>query len=152
MSDESKVEMGTTCVCALIKKKEAFIANVCDSRAYLINNNQINQISIDHTYVQMLFEEGKINKDEIKTHHQRNVITRAVGIEEKIEPDYFEIEISNETVVFLCTDGLSNYCSEEIINDIISNNDLEEASLKLIEYANNQGGKDNITIALVANN
>ena len=151
LSDEKKVGMGTTCVCGVIKKDIAFIANVGDSRAYLINDRNIQQISTDHTYVQMLFEKGEIDKEEIKTHSQKNVITRAVGIEDKIDIDYFEIDISPQTVILMCTDGLSNYCSEEMICEIISNNDLENASAKLIKYAIDQGGKDNITVAMAAN-
>lgn len=151
LSDDTKVGMGTTCVCGVIKNEIAFIVNVGDSRAYVINSDGIQQISTDHTYVQMLFEQGKINREEIKTHTQKNVITRAVGIEEKIELDYFEVDLLPESVVLMCTDGLTNYCSDEVICETVKHNDIESALSKLIKYANEHGGKDNITVAMAAN-
>jgi protein phosphatase len=151
LSDESKIGMGTTCVCGIITKSLAYIANVGDSRAYKIDNNSIHQISKDHTYVQMLYENGEIEEHEIKTHHQRNIITRAVGIDDKIEPDYYEIEMSDNSVILMCTDGLSGYCSDEMLIETINSGNLEEAAEKLVKYAIEQGGKDNITIALVEN-
>ena len=151
LTDESKIGMGTTCVCGIIKNNIAFIGNVGDSRAYIIEKENVKQISIDHTYVQMLYEQGEIKVEELKTHHQRNIITRAVGIDEKIEPDYYEIDIPDNSVILMCTDGLSGYCSDEILAEIINSNNLEKASEKLMKYALDEGGKDNITLALIAN-
>jgi protein phosphatase len=99
----------------------------------------------------MLYENGEIEEHEIKTHHQRNIITRAVGIDDKIEPDYYEIEMSDNSVILMCTDGLSGYCSDEMLIETINSGNLEEAAEKLVKYAIEQGGKDNITIALVEN-
>jgi len=151
ISDESKVGMGTTCVCGIIKKDIAYIASVGDSRAYLIHNKQISQITTDHTYVKLLLDQGKINEEEIKNHPQRSVITRAIGIEERIEVDYFEIDLSPNSVILICSDGLSNYASNDFLCEIVSNNEIEQALTMLVDYANEQGGKDNITVALTAN-
>lgn len=151
MSDESKFGMGTTCVCGIIRNDIAYIASVGDSRAYVINEREIKQITNDHTYVKILLDQGKINEDELKNHPQRNVITRAVGIEERIEPDYFEIELKENSVILMCSDGLSGYCSDEFLAETISGNSLEAALSTLVDYAKEQGGKDNITVALTAN-
>jgi len=151
LSDESKFGMGTTCVCGIIKKDIAYIASVGDSRAYLINGENIKQITNDHTYVKLLLDQGKINEDEIKNHPQRNLITRAVGIEEHIDLDYFEVDLEINSKILMCSDGLSTYCSDGFILDIVLNNTLENAMFKLIECANEKGGKDNITVALIAN-
>lgn len=152
LNNSDKVGMGTTCVCSLIKNDIAYIASVGDSRAYLISDNTISQITNDHTYVRILYEQGKITEEELKNHPQKNVITKAVGIDERIEPDYFEINLPKKSVILICTDGLSNYCSDELICKIVSDsNNLELAASELITYAIDKGGKDNITVALTAN-
>lgn len=151
ISDENKVIMGTTCVCGIIKKDIAHIANVGDSRAYLITDEKISQITTDHSLVRMLFEQGKIQKNEIENHPQLNVITRAVGIEETIEIDYFETTLTQGSTILMCTDGLSHYCNDDSIFNIITNKNIEEASISLVDYAKKQGGKDNITVALATN-
>ena len=109
------------------------------------------QITNDHTYVKLLFDQGKISEDEISSHPQRNVITRAIGIEEQIEIDYFEIDLNPQSKLLICSDGLSTYCTDELILEVVDNNSIEIATEKLIDCANNQGGKDNITVALLAN-
>jgi len=154
ISEDNKFGMGTTCVCGIIKNNIAYIANVGDSRAYLISDNKITQITNDHTYVKLLFDQGKISEDEISSHPQRNVITRAIGIEEQIEIDYFEIDLNPQSKLLICSDGLSTYCTDELILEVVDNNSIESieiATEKLIDCANNQGGKDNITVALLAN-
>lgn len=151
ISEDNKFGMGTTCVCGIIKNNIAYIANVGDSRAYLISDNKITQITDDHTYVKLLFDQGKISEDEISSHPQRNVITRAIGIEEQIEIDYFEIDLNPQSKLLICSDGLSTYCTDELILEVVDNNSIEIATEKLIDCANNQGGKDNITVALLAN-
>lgn len=152
LSDESKVGMGTTCVCGIIRDNVAHICNVGDSRAYIYHNDEMLQISKDHTYVQLLFEKGEIDEEEMKIHEQRNMITKAVGIDDEISPDYFEIAFNSKDLLLFCSDGLSGFCSEEQMVDIINNTqDIDEASQKLVKYALDQGGRDNITVALVTN-
>lgn len=149
--DPAKKGMGTTCVAALVKDDMAYITSVGDSRAYLIDKKGIFQITNDHTYVEMLYEQGKITKDEIKLHEMRNVITKAVGTEKSVDVDYFEIDIEPDSVILLCTDGLSNYCSNELIFNFVYQKDLDAAASDLLEYVNSHGGKDNITVVLVKN-
>lgn len=149
--DIDKNGMGTTCVAALVLGKRLFIVSVGDSRAYLLNDDGIKQITTDHTYVEMLYRNGQITREEAKTHHMRNVITKAVGVEPDVEVDYFELEEEGNFSVVLCSDGLSNYCSDEIIYDTVYGNNLDDAVSKLIDYSNECGGKDNITAAVIAN-
>lgn len=149
--DIDKNGMGTTCVVALVAGHKCYIVSVGDSRAYLMTENKIEQITTDHTYVQMLYEQGMISKEEIKTHHMKNVITKAVGVEADVEVDYFELEPEGNFTLLLCSDGMSNYCTDEIIYDFVFGKNLDAAVADLISYSNEQGGKDNITVALVAN-
>lgn len=149
--DIDKNGMGTTCVAALVCGRKCYIVSVGDSRAYLLTDGKIEQITTDHTYVQMLYEQGQITKDEISTHHMKNVITKAVGVEADVEVDYFEIEPDENFAVLLCSDGMSNYCSDEIIYDFVFGKNLEKAVSDLIDFSNEQGGRDNITVAVIAN-
>ena len=154
--DEEKQGMGTTCVAAVVKNDTAYIASVGDSRAYHLSSEGIAQITVDHTYVEMLYEQGKINKEEISTHDMRHYITKAVGVEKEVEVDFFEIDISKGDEVILCSDGLSNYCSDDKLYESIHGKpaDRENGEMivaGLIDYVNSQGGKDNITLAVICN-
>jgi serine/threonine protein phosphatase PrpC len=149
--DIDKNGMGTTCVAALVAGRKCYIVSVGDSRAYLMTESKIEQITTDHTYVQMLYEQGMIKKEEIKTHHMKNVITKAVGVEADVEVDYFELEPEGNFTLLLCSDGMSNYCTDEIIYDFVFGKNLDDAVADLINYSNEKGGKDNITVALIAN-
>lgn len=143
--------MGTTCVGALVIDKHIYIVSVGDSRAYLLNSQGIKQITTDHTYVQMLYQSGQITKEEAQNHHMKNVITKAVGVEPDVEVDYFELEEEENFAILLCSDGLSNYCDEQTLYKFIYEKNLDEAVSNLIDYANEQGGKDNISAAIIAN-
>ncbi|MDE6148808.1 MAG: Stp1/IreP family PP2C-type Ser/Thr phosphatase [Ruminococcus sp.] len=149
--DIDKNGMGTTCVAALVYNKHCYVVSVGDSRVYLLNDNGISQITTDHTYVQVLYEQGVITKEEQQNHKLKNVITRALGVEDDVEVDYFEFEQDGNFALLLCSDGLSNYCSEQVLYDFVYGKNLDEAASNLINYANDQGGNDNITVALVAN-
>ncbi len=149
--DIDKNGMGTTCVAALVYNKHCYVVSVGDSRAYLLNDEGISQITTDHTYVQALYDQGVITKEEQKNHKLKNVITRALGVEDDVEVDYFEFEQCGNFALVLCSDGLSNYCSDQILYDFVYGKNLDDAASNLINYANDQGGKDNITVALIAN-
>ena len=142
--------MGTTCVAALVHNNVAYIASVGDSRAYILSDSGITQITNDHTVVEYLHSKGMINEDEMKVHKMKNIITRAIGVESTVEVDYFEIDIDPGSVLLICTDGLTNYCSDELIYSIVYKRPLEQSSNELIDYANNSGGKDNITAVLIS--
>jgi len=145
--------MGTTITLAVIdlKMKIVYIANVGDSRAYILRNNQITQITEDHTYVNELIKDGEITPEEAKHHPKRNVITRAVGSEEYVHADIFEIELIENDVILLCTDGLTTHLSDEKILGTIRECGCEEGVRRLIKLANDSGGTDNITVIIVDN-
>lgn len=145
--------MGTTITMAVIDLdlNIAYIGNVGDSRAYILKNNEIAQITDDHTYVNELLKEGKITKGEAKHHPKRNVITRAVGSEEYVHADIFEVELFENDVILLCTDGLTTHLTDEKIRDTLMEYGSSESVQKLIKLANDNGGTDNITIIIVDN-
>ena len=105
--------MGTTVVCAVIRGGQAFIAHAGDSRAYLFSADGLQQVTTDHSMVQDLLESGKITPDEAKHHPNKNIITRAIGVDSAIKIDFDQIDFSDGQVLLLCTDGLSNYVDNE---------------------------------------
>ena len=147
--DEENRGMGTICVAALVHNGSVYVASVGDSRAYLLSESGITQITNDHTVIQYLKAHGMIDSDEPRVMNMKNVITRAVGVEPNIEVDYFELSASPGSVLLICTDGLTNYCSDELIYSKAFRRPLDEAAADLIDYANGCGGKDNITVALM---
>lgn len=148
--EEENAGMGTTCVAALAHNGKAYIASVGDSRAYIIDDDGIKQITNDHTVVEYLHSKGIINESEMKSHHMKNLITRAIGIEECIDVDYFETDIQQGNALLICTDGLTNYCPDELIYSIVYKRPLQQALNELVDYSNTRGGKDNITAILIS--
>ena len=149
-SNEFLKGMGTTCSLVVIKNNKMMIFSVGDSRIYLKKGKDLRQLTVDHSYVQTLIDCGEITKEEAKTHPRKNEITNAVGILEEIKIDYKYIEVEENDFVLLCSDGLTNHCSDEIINDIIEREeDIKDSVKKLIEVSNFNGGKDNITVILI---
>jgi protein phosphatase len=150
-ADIEKNGMGTTIVSALVVDKKVYVVSVGDSRAYIMNKDGIKQITTDHTYVEMLYRNGQITAEEKETHELRNVITRAIGVEADVDVDYFELEEYGNFTVLLCSDGLSKYCDSDLIYSTVFEKNLDQAAAKLIGHSNDSGGKDNITVAIVAN-
>ncbi len=152
--DETLAGMGTTLVCALILDRTVYAANVGDSRMYLITEHGIKQITRDHSYVQYLVDAGSLTPDEARHAPNKNIITRAVGTEESVEADIFEMTLSPDadTPVYglLCSDGLSNQLSDDEIAHLVmeGGDELEATVCKLIDRANDSGGPDNITAVL----
>ncbi|MDF2677032.1 MAG: protein serine/threonine phosphatase [Bacillota bacterium] len=146
--------MGTTVTMAVIdlSLNIAYIGNIGDSRTYILKSDAIKQITEDHTYVHELYREGKITVDEAKKHPKRNVITRAVGSEEIMQVDIFEIELEENDIILLCSDGLTTHLSDEIIFSTIKKYGCEKSVEKLIELSNDSGGTDNITLIIVDTN
>jgi PPM family protein phosphatase len=149
LEHEKYYGMGTTFTCCTILDDRLLVAHVGDSRAYLIEENKITQITVDHTYVNELFVLGKITKEEMDNHPKRNVITRALGTEPSIKVDGVSIINNSNYKLCICSDGLTDMILESDITSIVNNNTIENSSSKLINLANNNGGVDNITIVLV---
>jgi protein phosphatase len=141
--------MGTTCVAAFVTPEKAFIANVGDSRAYLISDNGLHQITTDHNVPALLFEQGKITEAEMNVHPQRHMLIRAVGVEKTVLTDTFILDYEDKIHLLLCSDGLSGYCSDDEINDVIAGTELDDMVEELIKLANSKGGRDNITVAVI---
>ena len=141
--------MGTTVVCAIVKGGKAFIAHAGDSRAY-IYDGELKQVTTDHSVVQRLLDSGQITKEEAEHHPYKNRITRAIGVDKSIEIDFDEIELGDDEVLILCTDGLSNYVTDdEMINEVQDGKYYAFAD-RLVRKANNNGGGDNITVVAIS--
>lgn len=149
LKDEKLSGMGTTAVVAIVRESEAVICNIGDSRAYLFGEN-LEQITRDHSVVQSLVESGKLSREEARVHPEKNVITRALGVEENVLTDSYIVKLDKNVKILLCTDGMSNYVSEELMFNIVTNNDIDKITDLLIDEANRGGGKDNITVAVVS--
>lgn len=140
--------MGTTVVAVVVLNGFAAVAHVGDSRAYFISD-EIKQITRDHSVVQYLIDIGRITPEQAKTHPDRNVITRAVGVSSEVDIDVEIIPINQGQKILICSDGLYEYISDSEMFDIIKNPDIEEPAKLLLDMANNAGGKDNITVVTV---
>ncbi len=141
--------MGTTCVAAVLRGSMAYIANVGDSRAYLVRNGQVKQISQDHSWVYEQVRAGLLTEDQARTHAQRNVITRSLGTQVEVEIDVFHEQLQEGDTLILCSDGLSGLVSDEELQHIVDQFVPQESVYHLVERANENGGPDNIT-AIVA--
>lgn len=141
--------MGTTIVAAFVRGSEAVICSVGDSRAYLIGEDIV-QITRDHSVVQTLVESGKLSPEEAKVHPEKNVITRALGVDNDVLVDSYCVELDSTDKILLCTDGLSNYVDKDDIMRIVNDNEPKDVANLLIEQANNGGGRDNITAAVIS--
>lgn len=138
--------MGTTVVAAVMTGNMAYLAHVGDSRAYLHNTEETVRITTDHSIVQVLIDQGKLTEDAAKRHPQKNLITRAVGVEPAVDVDYTETELLTGDVLLLCTDGLTNMCDDLKMREILLQYPPAEACEQLIDAAKKAGGKDNITV------
>ena len=142
--------MGTTFVVATIYDKEMYVANVGDSRLYVIGK-EIKQITVDHSLVEAMITTGEISRCEARVHPNKNIITKALGANVAVEPDFFEVYLEDGDIVLMCSDGLTNMLEDETIEAIIRDNfdDLEVAGETLVKIANQNGGKDNIAIIII---
>ncbi len=139
--------LGTTLVIAIKTEDYILYGNIGDSSGFVIKNGLLHKATKDHTYVNMLLNSGKISEEDAKNHPGRNLLTRALGANDPIEIDIFDIDTSVKGL-FLCSDGLTNMLTTEQIEKIINSNlSIEEVVIKLIKKANSRGGTDNISIA-----
>ena len=150
-SQDKKYEnMGTTIVVVIEKDNKLYYVTVGDSRIYILSD-KLKQISKDDTYVAALVKDNIITEEEAKVHPQRHVLTKALGIGKKVELEYNEIKVNNNDILLLCTDGITNMVEESKISEILEANRNTQINVvdKLIESANNNGGKDNSTAIVV---
>lgn len=148
--DIEKEGMGTTIVVATIKDDKVIVANVGDSRLYIVNESSITQITVDHSFVEEMIRSGRIARAEARNHPDKNKITRAVGVFPKVDVDFFEVKVVPGDMILMCTDGLTNMVDDEEIKRIVlGQRDIVEKTVTLIETANKNGGTDNITALLI---
>lgn len=141
--------MGTTVVCAIVKSNAVQYAHVGDSRIYLFHKKALFQLTKDHSMVQELIEQGTITEEESYSHPQKNLITRALGVAQDVQPDCGEVALSDGDVLLLCSDGLSNYVTADEIVEVLEHVPFYEMADALVEKALQAGGLDNITVLLV---
>lgn len=142
--------MGCTLVAAVVEDNTLYVANIGDSRLYLIQGGSIRQVTKDHSYVEEMVSMGQMRRGSADYNSHKNIITRALGIGRNVEPDFFEAELKNGDYFLLCSDGLSNMVDDETICRIITGGgSLKEKAVRLIDEANGRGGADNIAVVLV---
>lgn len=147
--DISMRGMGTTIVAAVIAGSRLYVANVGDSRLYVVNQ-KIKQITRDHSLVEEMVRLGELDKEMAREHPDKNIITRAVGAAQNIRIDFFEVCLRDHDEVLMCSDGLTNMIEDEDIRRIMkSQRDIAEQVEKLVNTANANGGKDNITVVII---
>jgi serine/threonine protein phosphatase PrpC len=147
-TDPNTSGMGTTITVALVENGNVSFGHVGDSRAYLIRDGRMEQVTEDHSLVNELMKSGKLSREEAETHPQRSVITRALGTDPDVDADTFTIEAKAGDVFLLCSDGLTDMVGEREIQELVEKNreDIDAALKSLVKAANRSGGEDNITV------
>ena len=143
--------MGTTIVVAIFMDNKLYVSHVGDSRAYILKDGQLTQITKDHTLVNELVDRGAITPESAKHHVQKNVLTQAIGAQTELKPSLIEMDFEN-SLLMLCSDGLYNCLDNEAIKEILlKNTKVVEKVIELIDQANENGGRDNIGVAIIDN-
>jgi protein phosphatase len=145
--EESK-GMGTTLVISILTDDYLVFGNIGDSSGYVLKDDKLFKVTKDHTLVNLLLNTGELTEEEAKKHPKKNVLMRALGANDPIEIDIFDVETEIQAIM-LCSDGLTNMLDEEQITKVLTTKELtiEEKILRLIKKSNNRGGSDNISIA-----
>ena len=142
--------MGTTVVACVIVENTAYVIHAGDSRLYQIHDGEVTQVTRDHSMVQNMVEKGQITATEAKVHPRKNIITRALGVNEDVEVEYDELNIYTSDILLLCTDGLTNFVDVATIQNTVKNTPLDQIADKLVQLANDSGGGDNITAVVIS--
>lgn len=142
--------MGTTVVAASCDGRSLSVANVGDSRLYVVGGHEIRQITRDHSWVEDMVRSGGMGREEARNHPDKNIITRAVGAEDSVKTDFFSVTLREGDMILMCTDGLTNMLSDEEIRMILNGaRDIVERAEELVRRANENGGRDNISVILI---
>ena len=147
--DKHLTGMGTTVVIATCIGKYLEVANVGDSRLYVVND-KIEQITVDHSLVEEMIRMGGIDRAAARNHPDKNIITRAIGARDTVEADFFNLELNTGDIVLLCSDGLTNMVDDDTIQHVLKQKiSLKERAEELVAIANQNGGKDNISVIII---
>jgi len=144
--DPDKRGMGTTCTLAALRGNQAFLAHVGDSRAYLLRGGKLNQLTTDHSWVEEAVSDGRLNREEARIHPNRNLITRAIGLDREVQVDTYVVPLLKDDLLLLCSDGLNSMITDEEIQKALKENKLDKSCQALIQSANKHGGHDNTTV------
>jgi len=150
MEDSNLVGMGTTMVVASTQDDVLYVGNVGDSRLYVVEDGKIRQVTRDHSLVEEMVRLGGIDRKAVRNHPDKNIITRAIGASVSVNVDFFEVELKDDMVFLICSDGLTNMVEDEVIEQVINvyKDDLGKCAQSLIQAANANGGRDNIAVVL----
>ena len=147
--DISMEGMGTTMVVATVVGNYAYVANVGDSRLYLAADGTFDQVTQDHSLIAEMVRLGELTPEQARNHPDKNIITRAVGTQDTVKIDFFDIQLEEGNQLVMCSDGLSNMVTDEEIFELICREDGEDKAKRLIDKANANGGRDNIAVIVV---
>ena len=143
--------MGTTLVAALLCGDRTTVINVGDSRCYIIKDNEIKQVTKDHSLVEDMVDKGELSREEAWRHPRKNLITRAVGTEHNVQCDTFEVELDEGNYLLLCSDGLSNIVNpQEMLFEVLYGDSSDTAADRMMEIALGRNASDNVTIVLLS--
>ena len=143
-----KQGMGTTCTLAAMRGDQLFLAHIGDSRAYLLRDGELHQVSTDHSWVEEAVAMGTLTREEARVHPNRNVITRAIGLDQQVKVDTSSMPLAKGDLILLCSDGLNSMIPDDEIRSILIDNGPKQVCQALIDSANNAGGHDNTTVAI----
>ena len=148
--DTALAGMGTTVVIATCIGRYLEVANVGDSRLYIVGKDRIEQITVDHSLVEEMIRMGGIDREAARNHPDKNIITRAIGARDTVEADFFNLELKAGDMVLLCSDGLTNMVEDSVIQEIVrGKGSLKERAEALVQKANDNGGRDNISVIII---
>ncbi len=146
--DKNLHGMGTTLVAAVVIHNKVYIVNIGDSRCYILSDDKIRRVTRDHSAVQELVDQGMLTESQARNHPNKNIITRALGVDRTVDYDLFVENVKKTDIILLCTDGVTNYVDDlEIPFEIIKN--PETVPQRLIDLANSRGGSDNSTVVII---
>lgn len=143
--------MGTTVVVCIVRKNHLHVAHIGDSRAYLLRDGILKQLTTDHSLVQELLSKGRITEEEAIDHPRKNILTRALGTDPAVEVDTMNIALKSGDTILLCTDGITNHVDPQEIKGFLTENSPEAACREMIRLANDRGGFDNMTVLIIEN-
>jgi len=152
LSDPVMERMATTMVLCFLDMDTMYIVNIGDSRAYILREGEMTQLTVDHTYVNKLVKAGTLSKSEARSHPQKNIITKALGSTKNTDPDFYRFDLHKDDRILLCTDGLHGELTDDEIAAILKRKkDLNSICGSLVDSANKNGGHDNITVICIDN-
>ncbi len=149
-ADPELAGMGTTVVVSIVADNTVYIAHAGDSRAYILSDGSLNQLTKDHSIVQEMIDHGTLTPDEAKVDPRKNIITRALGVDSELRIDFDIEDIGENDVLILCTDGLTNFVEPKEIYELTGDGKFYEYAERLVTRANDNGGGDNITVVTVS--